>query len=524
MARRVSVSKTEFMQHDRCERLPFLNQLANVERDRQLDESLQSPVLSHFRNHDGYRVESYAGELFPGAISVEEFGYEGLQQTYQAIREGAKAILQPSAQSIANYSRADIVSKIPMSAVNPEHREFLRARYKSVYGSPFALNEVKSTTSVKDQHITDLAFQLHVFRSAGFNIQQTNMIYVNPNYVRNGDINPSEFLIVEDVTHQVLDELDSVVEKISKVHRTLNQKTAPDVVVFNQCNHKSTDSACPHISTCWKDLPEDPIQLLPYISRQKRKFDEYLEQGITSISQLDPSDKRVTKSQKPIVEAFRSDGPVINLVQIQEFLNTIDTTKPISFFDFETFSSAIPLDGSKPFQDHPIQFSSAVMKTDGTLVRGDYISNRLVDVSQDFAENLLNSIADAGSVLVWYAPFEKKIIKMLAENVPSLSTELLAVNDRIIDLMSVFSKGGYVDKRFRASFSLKNVLPVLVPDLSYSELAVTNGSQIGSQWLEMVQAENLQRKYKIMSDLQQYCSLDTTAMVRIYQELLSLMG
>ena len=522
MARRVSVSKTEFMQHQRCERLPWLNQQQNLERDRQVDESTQSQVLSHFRNQDGYAVESFAEQLFPGAVSVDELGFDALNQTYQAIHQRAQAILQPSAQSLGNYARADIMSKLPMSSVNPKHREFLRERYNSVYGSPFALNEVKSSTKVKDEYITDLAFQMHVFRSAGINVQQANLIHVNSDYVRNGDIDPSQFLITEDVTDQVLQTLDQVVSQIPAVHKTLNSFARPEVVMFQQCKNTKNHTECPQIHSCWSELPEAPIQLLPRLS--KKKFDSYLEEGIQSIDQIELTDKRLTKTQRPIVEAFQSDGPVIDLLQIKTFLDSIDSTQPISFIDFETFSSAIPLDKARPFQDHPIQFSSAVLSTNGAVTRGDYISNELVDVSHEFSEKLLDSVADTGTVLSWYAPFEKKIIGLLAENAPSLSDELLALKDRVVDLAIPFSKGSYVDKRFKGSFSLKKVLPVLAPDLSYEELTVNNGSQVGSQWLEMVQSTDPKVKYKIMSDLQTYCSLDTTAMIRIYQELQSLMG
>ena len=524
MARRVSVSKTEFMQHQRCERLPWLNQQQNLERDRQVDESTQSPVLSHFRNHDGYVVESYAEQLFPGAVRVDEFGFDALNQTSQSVHGKAHAILQPSAQSLGNYARADILSRIPRSSVNPAHREFLKESYQSVYGSPFALNEVKSTASVKPEHIRDLAFQLHVFRKAGINVQQTNLIHVNSEYVRNGEIDPSQFLITVDVTDQVLQVLDQVVDQIPAVHSTLNSPTSPDVTIYAQCNHRSNNAACPHISLCWSELPQGPIQLLPYISKQSKKFFEYISEGRTAITDLDPLDKRITKSQRPIVEAYKQDGPVINLLEIQKFLDKIDTTLPISFIDFETFESAIPLNGAKPFQTHLIQFSSAVLSVNGDMTDFNYISSRLEDVSQEFAEKLLDSVADTGVVLVWHASFEKQKIAMLADNVPSLSSQLLSLNDRILDLKVPFSKGGYVDKRFNASFSLKKVLPVLAPDLSYSELTVNNGSQVGSQWLEMVQSTDPKVKYKIMSDLKTYCALDTTGMVRIYQELQSLMG
>ena len=520
MARRVSVSKTEFMKHERCERLPFLDQQANLEKDRLIDESNQPKILGHFRNQDGYRVEEYAEQLFPDSVKVDLFGVDSLVQTKQAFNQKAQAILQPSAQSLGNYARADIVSKLPSSSVNPEQREALREIYGGEYGAPFALNEVKSTTQVKEEHIRDLAFQMHTFRSAGYNIQKANLIHVNGDYVRSGEIDPSQFLTIVDVTQEVLDVLPDVVAQIPFVHQTLNQNTPPEVTIFKQCNHRNAQSACPHIESCWSELPSDPIQWLPRLG--DKKFNSYLEDGLTSISQIQPDDKRLTKTQRPIVESFHSNAPVINLLEIQKFIDSIDQTQPISFIDFETFSSAVPLDGSRPFQDHPIQFSSAIMRPDGSITRGDYISNQLVDVSTEFATELLSSIADKGAVISWYVPFEKKILTQLAVNVPSLESELNALIDRLVDLNRPFASGSYVDKSFQGSSSLKKVLPVLAPDLSYSELSVNNGSQVGSQWLEMVQSTDAKTKYKIMTDLQTYCSLDTTAMIRIYQELNSL--
>lgn len=71
--------------------------------------------------------------------------------------------------------------------------------------------------------------------------------------------------------------------------------------------------------------------------------------------------------------------------------------------------------------------------------------------------------------------FEKSCNNTLAEFVPDASEFLADVNDRMVDLMVPFSSGAYVDHRFRGSASIKNVLPVLVPELSYKDLEVQEG-------------------------------------------------
>jgi len=73
---------------------------------------------------------------------------------------------------------------------------------------------------------------------------------------------------------------------------------------------------------------------------------------------------------------------------------------------------------------------------------------------------------------------------------------------------------------FRGSYSLKSVLPALVPDMTYDGMAVSQGSEAGLAWEKMVRAEaGSDERRKLRDDLLAYCKQDTLAMVRLLEVL-----
>jgi hypothetical protein len=81
----------------------------------------------------------------------------------------------------------------------------------------------------------------------------------------------------------------------------------------------------------------------------------------------------------------------------------------------------------------------------------------------------------------------------------------------------------FFDKDFYGSASVKKVLPVLAPELSYKELDVGDGLLARRTWTQTVLEEkNESNRIKIMGNLSKYCTLDTFAMVRILEELKSI--
>jgi hypothetical protein len=84
------------------------------------------------------------------------------------------------------------------------------------------------------------------------------------------------------------------------------------------------------------------------------------------------------------------------------------------------------------------------------------------------------------------------------------------INRQIVDLREVFSKQHYVHPGFRGSTSIKAVLPVLCPKLSYEGLAIGEGATASEQWWEMVSGNGDPKKRREIGEaLREYCKLDT---------------
>lgn len=513
------LSKTDLLRSLDCPTRLQLDKQVNPDKERLIDENLHSNNLHHYRTQGGYEVEAIAESLFQGIQTSTLHGVKGLLETQSLVFAKVPAIAQASAQRNGNYARCDVLARIPNSEINPELRQYLRDHFTSTYGAFHSLNEVKSSTKITPKHILDLAFQTHVFESSGYKIGQTNLITVNPNYIRESqEIIPNQFLQITDVTPEVLEVLPLIPQMIEDGHNILNQTSVVRSTIYKQCHHKEIDKICPHIQNCpnWQALDPNktPIFFLPFLTEKKQ--DQYAEQDVFYIQDIDLADPKITKIQKPIIAAHKQDQPFIQLDKIQEFLDQIDPQLPISFIDFETFSRAIPNIGHKPYQNIPVQFSSGVLYPSSHIHRHEFIETQMPSDSRHFAESLISNIEATGSVFAWFAQFEKSVIANLAEQHPDLAPELLNINHRMLDLREPFFRGFYVDQGFEGTSKLKKVAEVLVPELSYSDLAVNNGSLVGSLWQEMIVTDDENRRLNIMTDLQKYCSMDTTSLIRIY--------
>jgi len=103
---------------------------------------------------------------------------------------------------------------------------------------------------------------------------------------------------------------------------------------------------------------------------------------------------------------------------------------------------------------------------------------------------------------------------------PKQAKFLENLNQRINDLMIPFSEMWFVDKNFFGSASIKKVMPVLAPELSYKRLDVSDGLSARRIWTQTVlEGKNQNQRGKIMFDLSKYCTLDTYAMVKILEKL-----
>jgi uncharacterized protein DUF2779 len=108
----------------------------------------------------------------------------------------------------------------------------------------------------------------------------------------------------------------------------------------------------------------------------------------------------------------------------------------------------------------------------------------------------------------------------IAKRQPGLVAVMERINGQVRDLRDIFANQHYVHPDFRGSTSIKAVLPVLCPELSYKELAIREGASASNAWWQMIApTTSPAEKKEIALALREYCALDTYAMYAIWRAL-----
>ena len=99
------------------------------------------------------------------------------------------------------------------------------------------------------------------------------------------------------------------------------------------------------------------------------------------------------------------------------------------------------------------------------------------------------------------------------------NNEINKIIERLKDLMVPFQQHWYYTPEMQGSYSIKKVLPALVPQLSYNDLNIKEGETASATFAAMLMGEFKGDMIKTRQDLLEYCKLDTLAMVEICKKL-----
>lgn len=381
----------------------------------------------------------------------------------------------------------------------------------------YDIYEVKSSTSAKKEHIADLAFQT-LAAEASMTVRDCYLVLVNTDYVRNGEIDAQQLFKIEQVSEPVAAAKAGMRALRSQAAQAVQQEQ-PDGL--GAC-YKPRQCYCAHL--CHAQLPRYHVYDIPRLSAAK--VEQLRSQGLLDLFAL-PGDFQLSEKQQHYVDVVRSGQPYLQKAAIQAELASMQY--PLYFLDYEAFTPAVPLfDGYPPYRFITFQFSVHVIESPGAPVHHyEYLNTQLQDPSQPLAEHLSKIIGPQGSVVVWYRPFEGGRNKELAERLPAHTSFFAGLNTRIYDLMEIFSKNLYLDPECRGSASIKNVLPVLCPDIeqSYDQLKINKGDQAMAAWLQVTSGTLSPAEAEEMrEDMLKYCRLDTLAMLKVWERLHELVG
>ncbi len=374
--------------------------------------------------------------------------------------------------------------------------------------------EIKASSKVKDEHYDDLAFQKVTAMRSGATVGRTFVITLNSEYVRNGEIDADELFTVTEVTETVDAKLAGTEASIEAAFNYL--KTEPRAALDEYCKANGLD--CRFIQLNFPDLPERTIFELYTLKHDKRR--ELLREGIVDIRDI-PDDYKLSDKQRAHVNLAKLNEPKIDVEAIRERLDSWEY--PLHFLDYETFAYAIPqFDGVKPFQQMVFQYSLHTIDSPGATMRhSEFLSRGDDGLSRSVAESLRDAMSGGiGTVLVWYESFEKGRNDEMAVMFPDLAEFFNEVNAKTYDLMKIFSENLYIHPEFKGRNSIKKVMPVLVPSLDYTALGISDGLAATIKWFHAAKRNLLDAEREtIFQDLLEYCTLDTMAMVKIYDVL-----
>ena len=234
-----------------------------------------------------------------------------------------------------------------------------------------------------------------------------------------------------------------------------------------------------------------------------------------------PEDYPLKAKQRRQIDVTKSGKPFIDKDLIRHELEQL--TMPLAFLDYETFNPGIPLyDGYHPYGVMTFQYSLHIVESlDKPIQHFEHLVTDRVDPAHEIVMRLEQDMPQTGTVIAWNKLYEMGCNVQMAEMYPGYREFLLDVNDRMYDLGDPFKESNmYVMPEFKGSWSIKNVLPVLCPDLSYKALPIGEGATAMNAWWHMVYDDvSPEEKEEIKNNLLVYCGLDTLAMVEIWKHL-----
>jgi predicted RecB family nuclease len=443
----------------------------------------------------GREVGLLARQMFPDGVAVESRNPE------EAIRATRELVANPDIPAIFE---AAFEHQSVMVRVDVLHRRRDK-RWRFI--------EVKSTTDVRDHHVSDVAIQHRVVRRSGIDLAASCLAHLNRDYIyQGGAIDAHRFFRVRNVTRRVEKLQPKLPAELRSQFRVLQMDEAPKIPAGRHCTEPVT---CEFLGHCNPPLPDDHILKLPRI--HSAEVARLVALGIRSIHEI-PENYPLTGRLRRACNSVQMGTPWFG----PELKNELETLKyPLYFADFETVSPAIPrFARMRPYDHISFQWSVHVQGQPGAAPEHlEFLAIDKGDPRRAFISALCNALGDRGSIVVYHQQFESQRLTELASWLPEFAGPIEKIQRRLWDLLPIIRDHVY-HPAFSGSYSLKSVLPALVPKMTYAGMEVADGQAAGLAWESFIGSEcdDAKREEKRKA-LQEYCCQDTLGMVKLMELL-----
>jgi hypothetical protein len=490
------ISKTDYLLWRQCPKNAWLKlHRPDVYHAAELTEFEQSLIDA------GIEAEGVARGLFPGGTLIAGSKIDARQETIDLLTAKTKTLFQPVFEKDGLLAAIDVL-------------EFDNAT------DAYVLHEIKSSTGIEAHHLYDLAFQVVLLRKTGRKVGRACLVHLNSDYSRQGELDLGHLFVSVDMTSSVDQISDAVTKELDEAHAYLISEPEPKGSC--PCIYKGRSRHCRTFKYSNPDVPEYGIHDIARIGSSPGRLKQLVDAGVFTLDRI-PSDIKLTDPQKTQVRVYCSGETVLDKGAIEREFGELSF--PLHFIDYETYAPALPqFDRFSPYDQIPLQYSVHIVGSPTEEpIHCDFLHSEQNDPTDSFLHSLKQHIGTFGTIVVWNKSFESQVNDRIAHRVPEARNYLAEVNDRIYDLKDLFAKQYFVHREIFGKVSIKRVLPVLAPELSYSALAIQNGATAALAWSQLLSGELSDREAAAARrKLRDYCALDSYGMVAIWRALMIL--
>jgi hypothetical protein len=403
----------------------------------QPDDSDQSII------EQGLEIGLLARQMFPGGVTVES------RDRDQAIRSTRELLENPDIPAIFEgaFEYRDVFVRVDILQRRRDQR--------------WRLLEVKSTASVKDHHLADLAIQHRVVTGSGVDLSESCLAHVDRSYsYQGGLIDVHQFFKIKNLTQEIQALQPGLIVQLRSEFHVLARPEAPQVPAGRQCSDPYT---CEFFDHCNAPVPDDHISRLPRIHAST--VAKLVALGVQSIHDI-PETYELTERLRRACTSVQTLKPWYG-PELKDDLGKL--TYPLYFMDFETVNPAIPrFVGMRCYDQIPFQWSVHFQRQPGApLEHFEFLASDTSDPRRAFISTLSDVLSDSGSIVVFSQQFESQRLSEIAACLPEFVGRITKIQRRFWDLLPIMRDHVY-HPDFAGSYSLKSVLPALVPEMTYA--------------------------------------------------------
>ncbi len=402
----------------------------------------------------------------------------------------------------------------------------LRVKIPLVHLTPEGLDvyftTLGSNAKVEDQRY--LAMHIWVLEGLGLPIHQIKTMSFNPDYVRGETLDIEACFVFRDTFVRSNGKSAGNITEVLKNHKTdFTQALVNMTEMMESDEVKMSIDECPALNRCEYfevcfqkqfDLTQDSVFFLTQ-SANKRAF---IKEGILKINQVPLDRVEGTPLQFAQIMADRNGGIFADKVVLRHWLSEL--SQPLIFMDFEWDTHGIPpYQGMRPLDVLCFQYSLHILKNDDL---SHYEFLEAGDCRERFIQTLIENTPKVGTILAYNAFGAEAIrLKELGDQFPQYKEDLDQMISRMVDLAVLFTEGIVYLSAMKGSFTLKNIISVINPELNYAQLSIGHGLEAVKHYRTL---QNNDDEEDIKEALLKYCKMDTLAMVEIIAWLKALVA